>query len=58
MYIPVDHRHIILKCIPDAHVLMDLPELYHFGREGKWFGMTDFIIYMLDGIVQVSCTPR
>ncbi|KAF9469392.1 hypothetical protein BDZ94DRAFT_1244343 [Collybia nuda] len=38
--------------IVDDHVLMDLPELYRYGREGKWFGMKWFVIYMLDGVVQ------
>lgn len=33
---------------------MALPELYWYGREGKWFGIRDFGIYMFDGVVQVS----
>ncbi|KAF7295629.1 Phospholipid-transporting ATPase [Mycena indigotica] len=36
----------------DADTLMALPELYHFGREGRWFGFKLFIVYMLDGVVQ------
>jgi phospholipid-translocating ATPase len=32
---------------------MDFPELYRFGREGRWFGMGLFTIYMLDGVMQV-----
>ncbi|PPQ86909.1 hypothetical protein CVT25_009795 [Psilocybe cyanescens] len=36
----------------DDHVLMAVPELYWYGREGKWFGMKQFIVYMLDGIIQ------
>lgn len=32
---------------------MDIPELYRYGREGKWFGLKWFIIYMFDGILQV-----
>ncbi|KAF8801609.1 phospholipid-translocating P-type ATPase [Phlegmacium glaucopus] len=36
----------------DAHVLMAVPELYRYGREGYWFGQKSFIIYMFDGIVQ------
>ncbi|KAF9478485.1 phospholipid-translocating P-type ATPase [Pholiota conissans] len=36
----------------DAHVLMQVPELYRYGREGTWFGTRSFIIYMIDGIVQ------
>ncbi|KAG6908584.1 hypothetical protein DXG01_004071 [Tephrocybe rancida] len=38
--------------IVDAHVLMDLPELYRYGREGRWFGLKWFTIYMFDGVVQ------
>ncbi|KAF8880731.1 hypothetical protein CPB85DRAFT_1442956 [Mucidula mucida] len=34
-------------------VLMDLPELYHYGREKYWFSMKDFYIYMFDGLYQV-----
>jgi len=29
-----------------------LPELYRFGREGTWFGLRSFIIYMVDGVYQ------
>lgn len=38
----------------DDHVLMDVPELYWLGREGKWFGIRQFIAYMLDGLIQVG----
>lgn len=38
----------------DSQILMDLPELYHYGREKYWFSWRDFFIYMLDGIYQVS----
>ncbi|TRM59267.1 hypothetical protein BD626DRAFT_508768 [Schizophyllum amplum] len=38
--------------IADDHVMMALPELYRHGRDGKWFNMGLFSIYMLDGIVQ------
>ena len=38
----------------DDYVLMDVPELYWFGREGKWFGMRSFIVYMFDGVFQVG----
>jgi Phospholipid-translocating P-type ATPase C-terminal len=37
----------------DARLLMDLPELYHYGRRGSWFNLKSFFIYMLDGFVQV-----
>lgn len=33
---------------------MQVPELYHYGREGSWFGIRLFFIYMFDGVVQVS----
>lgn len=36
----------------DSHVLMDLPELYHYGREGYWFSMKQFFIFLLDGAYQ------
>lgn len=32
---------------------MALPELYRYGREGTWYGMKWFVLYMLDGIYQV-----
>jgi len=38
----------------DAHVLMQVPELYRYGREGTWFSLRSFLIYIFDGIVQVS----
>jgi phospholipid-translocating ATPase len=38
----------------DSHILMELPEVYHYGRRGAWFGLTSFFMYMLDGVVQVS----
>jgi phospholipid-translocating ATPase len=40
----------------DAHVLMAVPELYRYGREGYWFNQKSFVLYMLDGIVQVSAS--
>lgn len=33
---------------------MALPELYRFGREGTWFGVKQFAIYMIDGVYQAS----
>ncbi len=33
---------------------MDMPELYHYGREKYWFRWQEFFTYMLDGIYQVS----
>lgn len=40
--------------ILDSQILMDLPELYHYGREHYWFRMRDFWLYLFDGLVQVS----
>lgn len=37
---------------------MALPELYRYGREGLWFGTVPFIIYMLEGVYQVSCSVQ
>ncbi|KAK7034698.1 hypothetical protein VNI00_012105 [Paramarasmius palmivorus] len=42
----------IFDRIVDAHVLMDLPELYRFGREGRYFGMKWFVLYILDAVYQ------
>ncbi|KAF8912178.1 hypothetical protein CPB84DRAFT_1761491 [Gymnopilus junonius] len=36
----------------DSHVLMQVPELYKYGREQTWFGTKLFLIYIFDGIVQ------
>ncbi|KAF8195975.1 phospholipid-translocating ATPase [Mycena galopus ATCC 62051] len=36
----------------DAHVLMAVPELYHFGRTGYWFNLRVFTVYMIDGLYQ------
>lgn len=54
----------------DDTVLMAVPELYRFGREGKWFTQRQFAVYMIDAVYQsaivyflvqyayVSSTPR
>ncbi|KAJ6614318.1 phospholipid-translocating P-type ATPase [Mycena sp. CBHHK59/15] len=36
----------------DAKLLMDVPELYHFGREGYWFSLRSFFVYLIDGAYQ------
>ena len=41
------YRHV------DDHVLMALPELYRYGREGKWFGVNLFTVFMFEGVIQV-----
>jgi hypothetical protein len=33
---------------------MALPELYRYGREGHWYNNKLFLVYMFDGVVQVS----
>jgi phospholipid-translocating ATPase len=38
----------------DDHVLMALPQLYRYGREGKWFGVKLFSVFMMEGVVQVG----
>jgi len=38
----------------DDHVLMALPGLYRYGREGKWFGVKLFTVFMMEGVVQVG----
>lgn len=32
---------------------MALPELYRYGRGGKWFSQRQFFVYMLDAVYQV-----
>lgn len=39
--------------VADDQVLMNVPQLYWLGREGKWFGIKQFVAYMLDGVLQV-----
>ncbi|KAF9053140.1 phospholipid-translocating ATPase [Panaeolus papilionaceus] len=36
----------------DSHVLMAVPELYRYGREGTWFSMRLFTLYMLEAVYQ------
>src|SRR6266576_1123877 len=38
----------------DDHVLMAFPALYRYGREGKWFGVKLFTVFMMEGVVQVG----
>jgi len=37
----------------DDDVLMDIPELYRYGREGYWFNLKTFLFYVLDAVYQV-----
>jgi len=52
------HCSITMLSLLDSHVLMQVPEIYHYGREGTWFGMRLFFVYMFDGLVQVSSFTR
>ncbi|KAJ6509889.1 phospholipid-translocating ATPase [Mycena vitilis] len=36
----------------DSDVLMAVPELYRFGRQGTWFNLRSFFVYVVDGIYQ------
>ena len=45
---PETHRLV------DDHILMALPQLYRYGREGKWFGVKLFSVFMMEGVVQVG----
>ncbi|KAJ7667947.1 phospholipid-translocating ATPase [Mycena polygramma] len=36
----------------DSEVLMAVPELYRFGRQGTWFNLRSFFVYVVDGIYQ------
>ena len=38
----------------DDDILMEVPELYRYGREGHWFGNKVFLMFVLDAVIQVS----
>lgn len=38
----------------DADVLMALPELYRYGREGRYFGVKMFLYYIFEGVYQTA----
>ncbi|KAH8117016.1 phospholipid-translocating P-type ATPase [Phellopilus nigrolimitatus] len=38
--------------IVDDDILMEVPELYHYGRDGYWFGNKTFAIFMFDAVYQ------
>ncbi|KAG6872613.1 hypothetical protein C0995_008358 [Termitomyces sp. Mi166 len=40
--------------IVDAHVLMDLPELYRYGREGRWFGLKWFSTMVFSAVIAAN----
>jgi hypothetical protein len=43
----------MLMLLSDSVALMAIPELYRYGREGLWFGVMPFFIYMMEGVYQV-----
>lgn len=45
-------RYLRLHSVDDD-ILMSVPELYRYGREGYWFGTWTFAIYMLEAVYQV-----
>ncbi|KAG8996124.1 hypothetical protein FRB94_008549 [Tulasnella sp. JGI-2019a] len=42
----------IFDRVIDADILMSLPELYRYGREGRYFSLKLFCIYMWEGVFQ------
>ena len=38
----------------DHDILMELPELYRYGRAGVYFGMGKYFEYIFEGVMQVS----
>lgn len=45
------------KGVSDDHDLMAFPELYRHGREGRWFGLKLFGVFMFEGVYQVFLHP-
>ena|ERR1700722_2539891 len=45
---------VVSDVVSDDRMLEQIPELYRYGREGYWFGLGSFIVYMFDGVYQVS----
>lgn len=43
----------IFDRIADDDVLFGIPELYRYGREGRWYTMKKFARYMFQGVYQV-----
>lgn len=52
--IPTLFTQTLSHSYTDDDVLMAIPELYRYGREGTHFGLGMFSWYMLDAMVQVS----
>jgi len=38
------HYSNTMLSLLDSHVLVQVPEIYHYGREGTWFGMRLFFV--------------
>jgi hypothetical protein len=53
-YSPLTFHSSLSNPRSDYHILMDVPELYHYGRGGHWFTLRSFFVYLVDGIAQVS----
>lgn len=58
MYSPLSLVPVIAIGVLDRNIsdstLVQVPELYAYGRSGKLFNLKRFSAYMLDGIYQVS----
>lgn len=54
--VPVIFIGVLDRNISD-HVLVAVPELYRYGREGSLFGLKRFFAYMIDGTYQVRFSP-
>lgn len=52
---PVIALGLFDRCADD-HVLMALPELYSHSRQGEYFNLKLFLLYMIDGCYQVRCS--
>lgn len=54
--VPVIAIGVLDRNISDR-ALVQVPELYAYGRAGKLFGLVRFLTYMMDGTYQVSTLP-
>lgn len=50
--VPVCFMGVFDRNLP-YNVIMQVPEVYRFGIENRWFGLRRFCIYMFDGIYAV-----
>lgn len=42
----------------DQRVIMQVPEVYRYGIQNKWFGLKRFTWYMIDGIYAVNASAH